>query len=199
MPTATYIDLLRHGQPIGGNKYRGDIDDPLSDKGWAQMRHATSGETPWTRIISSPLCRCSDFAKELATQLVLPLHIEQDLSEIGFGAWQGKSGAELKVTDPDCLTRFYHDPIHQQPKGAEPIHQFHQRTGQIYDNYSKKYPNEHLLIIAHAGVIRAIICRAIQLPEQYMFRLHVDPAHLSRIKIYAERPDTLIFHGREVL
>jgi alpha-ribazole phosphatase/probable phosphoglycerate mutase len=34
----TTLDLLRHGESVGGRKYRGQTDDPLSEKGWAQMR-----------------------------------------------------------------------------------------------------------------------------------------------------------------
>jgi len=34
MHTTTTIDLLRHGEPVGGKRYRGQIDDPLSEKGW---------------------------------------------------------------------------------------------------------------------------------------------------------------------
>ncbi len=33
----TTIDLMRHGEPIGGKKYRGQSNDPLSGKGWEQM------------------------------------------------------------------------------------------------------------------------------------------------------------------
>ena len=38
MATETIIDLLRHGEPLGGSRYRGNrIDDPLTEKGWRQM------------------------------------------------------------------------------------------------------------------------------------------------------------------
>ena len=36
----TIIDLLRHGEPDGGQKFRGAVDDPLSPHGWEQMRSA---------------------------------------------------------------------------------------------------------------------------------------------------------------
>ena len=42
----TTIDLIRHGEPVGGRKYRGQIDDPLSDKGWTQMRQAVADHKP---------------------------------------------------------------------------------------------------------------------------------------------------------
>ncbi|MHB1590203.1 MAG: histidine phosphatase family protein [Sulfuricella sp.] len=34
---STTIDLIRHGEPVGGRRYRGRTDDPLSEKGWNQM------------------------------------------------------------------------------------------------------------------------------------------------------------------
>ena len=45
MNTPTTIDLIRHGEPVGGSKYRGQTDDPLSEKGWAQIARpsATAG------------------------------------------------------------------------------------------------------------------------------------------------------------
>ena len=64
----TTLDLLRHGEPVGGSRYRGQTDDPLSDKGWAQMRDAVGDVHPWDHIITSPLSRCSDFAHELAAR-----------------------------------------------------------------------------------------------------------------------------------
>ncbi len=60
------IDLIRHGEPQGGMRYRGQLDDPLSELGWQQMRNATANVQPWEHIVSSTLSRCADFAKELA-------------------------------------------------------------------------------------------------------------------------------------
>jgi alpha-ribazole phosphatase len=30
---STTLDLMRHGEPVGGRRYSGQIDDPLSEKG----------------------------------------------------------------------------------------------------------------------------------------------------------------------
>ena len=43
---STTLDLMRHGEPVGGRKYRGQIDDPLSEKGWAQVRAALGHTIP---------------------------------------------------------------------------------------------------------------------------------------------------------
>lgn len=41
---STIIDLLRHGDVEGGQKYRGQLDDPLSELGWNQLRTATANK-----------------------------------------------------------------------------------------------------------------------------------------------------------
>lgn len=64
----TTVDLLRHGEPVGGRKYRGQTDDALSETGWAQMRAAVDGHRPWDVIVSSTLLRCIEFARELAAR-----------------------------------------------------------------------------------------------------------------------------------
>ena len=40
MSTETIIDLIRHGEPVGGQRLRGAQDDPLSALGWQQMRES---------------------------------------------------------------------------------------------------------------------------------------------------------------
>ena len=48
----TTVDLLRHGEPEGGKKFRGAVDDPLSPQGWAQMRTAVGDGRDWQVIRS---------------------------------------------------------------------------------------------------------------------------------------------------
>lgn len=86
----TLIHLLRHGTPEGGTRYRGHLDDPLSAEGWEQMRAALGEARPWQRLVSSPLCRCADFARALAARDGLPLTIDQGFKEISFGSWEGR-------------------------------------------------------------------------------------------------------------
>jgi len=199
MSTTTLIDLLRHGQPEGGRRYRGSLDDPLSESGWQQMRHAASGETPWNRITSSPLTRCCDFARELADRLQIPLQIESDLRELGYGEWEGKSPDQLRELDGERYQAYFHDPATNQPPGAEPLQQFIDRVSTSYHRLIRQHPGEHLLLVAHAGVIRAIISESLMVPSRGMSRLHIETGQLSRIRIESGRPPTLLFHNRPKL
>jgi alpha-ribazole phosphatase len=195
----TVIDLLRHGEPVGGRRYRGQIDDPLSDQGWREMWHAVSADTPWQVIISSPLRRCSEFARQLSEKLSLPMLLDDRLKEVGFGAWQGLTAFELKQHDETILSRFYHDPVANRPAGAEPLEIFNQRISQAIDEAITTHHGKHILIIAHAGVIRGIITQTLRAPSESMYRLSISTASLSRIQIDDERPPTVIFLGKSRL
>ncbi|MCB1876318.1 MAG: alpha-ribazole phosphatase family protein [Chromatiales bacterium] len=195
MDTNTTIDLIRHGQPVGGRRYRGQIDDPLSDLGWQQMRAAVGDHCPWNRIISSPLSRCRAFAGELAERHSLPLQLEDRIKEVGFGGWEGQTGAQLESADPGVLTRFYHDPIGHRPEGAEPLEDFFGRVNQALDEVLEAHRGEHVLLVTHAGVIRAVLTRVMQAPLSAMYRLHVETASITRIRMDGKRPLTLLFHG----
>jgi alpha-ribazole phosphatase/probable phosphoglycerate mutase len=195
MPITT-IDLMRHGEPVGGRRYRGQIDDPLSDNGWAEMRLATSHIRPWEAIISSPLKRCRDFALELGNQMGIALRFDERLKEVGFGAWEGLSGDQLREKDPTLLSRFYHDPINNRPHGAEKLDTFNNRVQQAYTQALLEHLGEHILLITHAGVIRAILTQLLDAPLASMYRISIATASLSRIMIDDEKPPTIQFVGR---
>jgi alpha-ribazole phosphatase len=198
-PRETLIDLLRHGEPVGGKRYRGGIDDPLSEGGWQQMWHAASGATPWERILTSPLQRCSAFAETLGQRLGVPVETEARFREIGFGAWEGRTGDELRQEDPGQLRRFYADPVAHRPPGAEPVADFVARVAAGMTAALGRHPGRHLLIVAHAGVIRAAIAQVLEMPPPAIFRIEVQNAALSRLRGPGERPAALLFHGRERL
>lgn len=196
MTTITTFDFLRHGEPVGGRKYRGQTDDPLSEKGWAQMRAATAGEQPWTAIVSSPLSRCGAFAAWLSESLGLPVQLDARLAEVGFGVWEGRTAAQIKQQDPDCIFNFKCDPVGNRPEGAEPLADFYARVVAAYEDMHERYVGQHILVVAHAGVIRMAICHALGLPPDRAYGINVGSAGIARIRIEHQagrRLDSLMF------
>lgn len=179
---------------MGGERYRGNsIDDPLSESGWAQMWKHMDDITPWSRVISSPMKRCRAFAEALAAQRGLPVHIEFDLREIGMGDWEGKTKQSLMEHDPAAQQRFWVDPIHARPKGAEPLPAFFGRIRGIIERSAQEYSGEHLLMVAHAGVIRAATLFALRGSLTAWSRIQVDYAGVSRLTHSRERGFKLVF------
>lgn len=188
------LDLMRHGEPVGGRKYRGQVDDPLSDKGWAQMREAVGDAAPWTRIVSSPLTRCRAFAEALAERHGLPLDFEARLKEVGFGEWEGKSAAEIEAAWPGSLARFKADPVGARPAGAEALDAFHARVAAALDDMLAAHGDDHILLVGHAGVMRMALAWALHIPLANAYRIEVASASLTRLRFEAGRA-SLVFHG----
>ncbi len=193
----TLIDLLRHGEPVGGRKYRGRTDDSLSEKGWQQMRDAVGVHRPWQGIVSSTLVRCSAFADELAKRLDIPLRADHRLEELGFGEWEGQTAEELNRLNAGQVDRFLDDPVAHRPPGAEPLDEFRARVQSAWQEICERHQGQHVLVIAHAGVIRMILSDVLDIPPRRMFRIVVPAAGLSRIEVRVRERNPvprLIFH-----
>ena len=87
----TVVDLICHGEPIGGYIYRGQSDHQLTKKGWWQMRDAVGDHKPWQQIVTSPSGRCAVFANDLAQRLNISVQQQTSFMDIIFGAWEGIS------------------------------------------------------------------------------------------------------------
>lgn len=192
------IDLLRHGEPVGGRRYRGQRDDPLSEIGWRQMWQAVGNAPPWQHIITSPLQRCRAFAQQFSDRHNIALSEEARFMEVGFGAWEGHTAEELRHQDPEQWQRFFADPVTQRPTGAEPLADFAARVISAWNEAVQQHDDRHLLVVCHAGVIRAVMAHVLGAPLSAMYRIQVETGTLTRIRIEADRPPSLLFHGRRL-
>jgi len=180
---STVVDLIRHGEPMGGERYRGHgVDDPLSERGWAQMWAAIGHTFPWDRIVSSPLLRCRAFAEALAERANIPCAIDDRFREVVFGSWEGRTAKEVAAADPEGFQAFYTDPVRNRPKGAEPLHDFLERISVAYEDTRRTYAGSHILIVAHAGVIRAVTTAILDAPVEAIYRQRIDNAGMVRVR-----------------
>lgn len=182
------IDFIRHGEPVGGRAYRGNrIDDCLSEEGWRQMRSVVKDHTGWQRVVSSPLLRCCEFAEEIALKYEIPLSIEPDLREVGFGSWEGRTPDEIVRQSPEDYEAFYADPVNNRPSGSESLQGFYNRTVNVFRRLIDSGDAGNLLVVTHAGVIRAIVAHVLEAPLASMYKMQIDYASISRISLMDTR------------
>ncbi|MDA8384282.1 MAG: histidine phosphatase family protein [Betaproteobacteria bacterium] len=196
--TTTIIDLIRHGEPVGGRKYRGQVDDPLSPEGFRQMWAAVGEAPPWASIVSSPLSRCAVFAAALADRHGIALRLDARLQEAGFGAWEGRTPGEIEAEDASALAAFKRDPVNHRPEGAEPAEAFAQRVGLALDEAAAEFSGRHALLVCHAGVIRMALVRALAIPLSSAYRIEVPLASVTRLAVRQQAAGAvmnLVFHG----
>ena len=196
----TLIDLLRHGEPEGGTKFRGWVDDPLSSTGWEQMRASAGKACHWDTVVTSPLLRCAEFAAELADRHRLTLEVDARFKEMGFGDWEGKTPADVARQDAARLEKFWRDPVAFPPPGGESLAAVQARVTEGWRDLLARHAGRRVLLVCHGGVIRLVLAQALGIPLANLFRLHVPFAALSRLRVDGEGenalPQLLFLGGR---
>ncbi len=105
--STTRIDILRHGLPEGDGCLRGHTDFPITAEGLEQMHAAVYGLLDVEQVLSSPLQRCHNFAKQFASQRSLPIEQYPDWKEMNFGRWDGQSRDSLWQTERELLSGYW--------------------------------------------------------------------------------------------
>jgi len=177
------VHLVRHGEPVGGVRYRGSTDDPLSAEGLAQMQHALAGCGAFDGIVSSPLRRCADFGRSLAERSGTPLAIEPRFREMHFGEWEGQSPQRLMAACPELLRKFWADPLAHPPPGAESLDTFRNRVIDAWSAHVRAFEGERLLLIVHGGTVRVILGFEHRLSVQELVSLDVRYASVHTIHL----------------
>jgi alpha-ribazole phosphatase len=182
---ANQLILIRHGD-LGDRcrgRYIGRTDAPLSAEGRLQ---AAALARPLARLtgaffLTSPLRRTRETAG-IALGADQSLEIDANLREIDFGRWEGMSFAEIAAADPAAVDRWAAlDADFTFPDG-EGIANFRERIRAAADRVIAE-PAGTVLLFAHGGVIRFLICHLLGLPDRHHLLFGVRPASITEIRI----------------
>jgi alpha-ribazole phosphatase len=189
------LDLLRHGEPVGGNVLRGRTDHELTDLGWQQLKEATQGKE-WDVIITSPLSRCHEFSKQLASELNIPVVVSEDLREFDFGIWENQKMEVVFKDDFERIKGMWDDPMNFVAPEGESILDFEARILKAWFGCLSR-SEERQLIVCHGGVIRMLLKEVLGLPFKNINRLDVPFASRSQVKVNEKEPFhyQLMTHG----
>ena len=193
----TIVDVLRHGEVEGGSKYRGWSDDPLTEGGWQQMQTSLGKENGWDITISSPLSRCALFAEKISSENKFEYVTEDNIKEIHFGDWEGKTAEYLMQTDKKRLEKFWQDPVRYSPPGGESLNEFSDRVQSAWDDLKQKQAGKRILMVTHAGVIRMLFHQIVGVPLHNIFNIEVPEACLTRFEIQynGHVSEQILFHN----
>jgi alpha-ribazole phosphatase len=191
-----FLGLLRHGEVVGGPRFRGCTDDSLTKAGWEQMHIATQGPCHWDLVMSSPLRRCVNFAREYAFAHRLPLEIEEDLQEINFGDWEGLTAEAIMQCSATALGNFWRDPMNHPPPGGETLGEFHARVVSAWQRLNSRHTGKRVLLVTHGGVIRVLLCHLQRRPLSTIMEIEVAPAALFGLMLVHDRIEQLFTSGR---
>ena len=126
------------------------------------------------KVFSSPLSRCLDLAKTFSTHVVT----DARLQELNFGDWEG---TRFDAIDADSLQHWTDNFVTAAPPNGENFEDLYQRAGSFWQDLLAAEA-EQVLVITHAGVIRALLARALNLPLANSFQLRVDSGSVHKLR-----------------
>ncbi len=174
--TATQVHLLRHGEPVGGNVFRGVTDMALSQHGDWQFRQRVQqclANIVPTAVVSSPLQRCLSSARWLAAHHQLTCQVDSAWREIDYGEWENRPVAEVLAESGQQAQQLWQDPLNFCAPGGEPVSALQQRVLAAWQQLLSEYRGKVVIVVCHGGVMRILAQALLQLAPQAMNRLAI--------------------------
>lgn len=189
--------LIRHGQTdmIGRRLAGRHADIHLDKKGreQADTLAARLGHLPVRRIFSSPLERCRETAAPLAERLGLDVDLLEDIQEIDFGDWAGRSFREL---DKDPLWRQYNRfRSGTRIPGGELITEVQSRMVTAVERLRRQFPEGMIALYSHGDPIKTALCHYTGIPLDFIRRLEVALASVNALAIDDDGPRLLCINN----
>ena len=167
------VFLIRHPKPVieAGICYgRLDVDAHAPHAVADEIRPLLRRDVP---VYSSPLRR----ARQLAEALHPSPIIDERLCEIDFGDWEGRAWDAI---ERDALDAWAADVTGFVPPGGESVAQLQER---VIDFATSLAAQPAVALVAHAGVLRALVGHWLQLPVAEWTQLQFDFGSLTTLHI----------------
>jgi broad specificity phosphatase PhoE len=165
--------LVRHGETVGHSsiRYYGRTDVALSDLGRRQMRAVREwlamreGAVRFARVFTSPLVRAAEAARIIAGRDAAAIELEEFV-EVDFGLFEGLTAEEIAAHYPEEYRRWNANrlaPDFAYPEGESRaaflarVARGTERMLAQWQEFDAAGDPGHALLVAHRGVIRAVV------------------------------------------
>jgi alpha-ribazole phosphatase len=128
-------------------------------------------------VYTSPLSRCFKLAQLLGT--TGDITKDARLMEMNFGDWELKN---WDVIDQSVLNTWMQDFVNVKVPAGENFVELHARVSSFMDELMKKQ-YKSVAVVAHAGTIRSIVSKILEIPLKNAFKLPVDYASVTKLNI----------------
>jgi probable phosphoglycerate mutase len=173
--TVAYV--LRHPQTSwnAAGCYQGRLEAPLSAEGRRQSRLTASAMADRAPdiVYTSPLRRALDLAQNIAGTLRLPLVVDQRLTEIAIGPWEGLYHSQIEERFPVMLREWYERPDRVRFPHGESAADVQLRALSVLADLYAAHPEENICIVTHSAIIQVLTAAALGLDLRNLHRIHV--------------------------
>ena len=168
----TRILAIRHGETAWNvdTRLQGHLDIPLNDVGLRQAQHLAQvlvKRDAIDAIYASDLSRAHTTAQAIAQATGQTLSTHPGLRERHFGAFQGRTFAEIEVELPEHAWHWRkRTPDWKPPEGGESLINLRERIVATVDELAARHPGQQVVMVAHGGVLDILYRAATRLDLQ---------------------------------
>jgi alpha-ribazole phosphatase len=182
--------LVRHGETEANSSERfwGKTDVRLGPVGLRQaekLRDRLASEKI-DFVYSSQMKRALVTAQTIADLHHVEVISCQELREIDFGKIEGLKFNEVDTQFPEVTRLWLQRSPHLAYPGGESLVDLDARIAGFRTRLVKHTEKEVVLIVAHSGVLRTLICQVLDLEMRNRWNIRLDLASLSIIDTYPE-------------
>ncbi|MBI5286788.1 MAG: histidine phosphatase family protein, partial [Deltaproteobacteria bacterium] len=175
--------LIRHGQVVNHHEFRynGHFDVDITSLGVLQMENLADYlmKEPISAVYSSDLQRATKGAEIIGKRLGLkPVRIHA-FRELHLGRWEGLTREEAAQRFPEEAEFRFRDIVRYRVKGGENLYDLKDRVIPALKEVLSRHNGEGIVLAAHGGVNRVILCDAMGLGLENFYRIEQDYGCLS--------------------
>ncbi|MFH1650974.1 MAG: alpha-ribazole phosphatase [Chloroflexota bacterium] len=182
--------LVRHGNTKlnSAERFWGHTDVELSPEGlWqAEMLRKRLAEEKIDCIYSSNLRRARVTAETIASGHNAAITVCEDLREINFGEVEGLTYREISERFPEFARTLQDWTARPRFPGGKSHDELDRRVVKFLPRLQDHASEEKVLIVAHAGVLRMLICHLLKVPVRHWHQFHLNLGSLSIMDRYPQ-------------
>lgn len=167
--------LIRHASTDAVRRAAFPLDEPLDAAG-----RRAAAELVGRLGRGDALCSPSLRARDTASAAGLEASVDAALAECDFGAWAGRSLADVHAEDAAATAAWMTDPD-ARPHGGESVAQLIARVADWMAAQAQL--DGRAIAVTHAGVVKAAVVHALGAPAAALWRIDVAP--LGRTELNA--------------
>lgn len=171
------VYLVRHTETVCEKGICYGQSDVQILEPYLELFESIKNQIPADAIVySSPLFRCTELAKHLSNVIIT----DNRLMEMNFGDWEMKNWDAIP---PDDFAPWMNDFVNVAVPNGESFVDLYNRVNDFLEKELQRKYNVPVVIVAHAGVIRSILCKIASLPLKEAFNNKVGFGDVIKIEL----------------
>jgi len=131
-------------------------------------------------VFTSPLQRCVKLSHALRFNEIIH---DDRLKELHFGDWEMQAWDDIPR---DYFDEWAQNYAHMAPPNGETFGELQARGVAFVNELLHQYRNQHVLVVTHGGMIRALVAHVLSMQLKGLFRINIDYGSVTQLEFGEE-------------